>query len=56
MEAASGPVPNPRPQAMTMCDPGGCWDSEGRRVNRAGPVLVTPRGACVAQGATVQCP
>jgi hypothetical protein len=47
----------PRPSAITICDPGGCWDSEGRRLNRVGPLLLGPRGgACTTQGSVVQCP
>jgi hypothetical protein len=43
--------------SITSCDPGGCWDSEGRRLNQVGPMLVGPRGgACAVQGGVVQCP
>ncbi|TFZ08117.1 hypothetical protein [Ramlibacter humi] len=45
-----------RPTVLTHCDPGGCWDSDGRRLNRAGAVLMGPRGACATAGATVHCP
>ena len=45
-----------RPAAITSCDPGGCWDSEGRRLNQLGPVLVGPQGACTVQGGVVACP
>ncbi len=63
--AAAAPVPQPRPvrpvaverpAVITTCDAGGCWDSEGRRLNRAGPVLLGPGGPCVASGQAVQCP
>ena len=53
------PPPSPasaRPAVVTTCDAGGCWDSEGRRLNRAGPVLVGPGGPCIASGNGVQCP
>ena len=46
----------PRPAAITTCDPGGCWDSEGRRLNQMGPQLVGPRGVCTVQGGMVICP
>jgi hypothetical protein len=49
-------APNPRPAAITTCDPGGCWDSEGRRLNQLGPVLVGPRGTCTVQAGVVNCP
>ena len=44
------------PPVVTSCDPGGCWDSTGTRLNRAGPQLIGPRGACTTVGATVYCP
>ncbi|TFZ00773.1 hypothetical protein EZ313_20215 [Ramlibacter henchirensis] len=44
------------PPVVTSCDLGGCWDSNGTRLNRAGPLLIGPRGACVTSGATVHCP
>jgi hypothetical protein len=51
------PVHVPRPVAITTCDPGGCWDSEGRRLNFMGPVLISPQGGvCTVQGGAVQCP
>jgi hypothetical protein len=46
----------PRPTVITTCDPAGCWDSEGRRLNQLGPNLVGPAGPCIAQGAAVNCP
>lgn len=45
-----------RPPVLTHCDPAGCWDSDGRRLNRAGAMLIGPRGACTTAGATVHCP
>ncbi|MEJ6023339.1 hypothetical protein [Ramlibacter sp. PS4R-6] len=58
---ATVPPPAPpldvgRAAAITTCDPGGCWDSEGRRLTIVGPVLVGPRGACTAQSGVVHCP
>lgn len=56
---AQPPLPAPpieRPSVITACDAGGCWDSEGRRLNRAGPVLLGPGGACVTTGLQVRCP
>jgi hypothetical protein len=50
------PLAIPRPSAITTCDPGGCWDSEGRRLNSVGPLLVGPRGACTVQAGIVSCP
>jgi hypothetical protein len=44
------------PPVVTSCDLGGCWDSNGTRLNRAGPQLIGPRGACTTVGATVYCP
>jgi hypothetical protein len=46
----------PRPPVITTCDPGGCWDSEGRRLNSVGPVIVGPRGVCTVQAGLVNCP
>lgn len=55
--APPAPVSVSRPSAITTCDPGGCWDSQGQRLNRVGPVLIGPRGnACTVQGGLVQCP
>lgn len=46
----------PRPTVITICDPAGCWDSEGRRLNNLGPLLMGPRGACTVQGGLASCP
>lgn len=51
-----GPVQVPRPQALGHCDAGGCWDSNGTRLNRAGPALAGPGGVCAAQQGFVNCP
>jgi hypothetical protein len=57
--AATAPLPPlavPRPAVITTCDPAGCWDSEGRRLNNLGPMLVGPRGLCNPQGGIANCP
>jgi len=50
------PLEIAKPAALTTCDAGGCWDSEGRRLDRSGPVLVGPRGGCMVQAGVVHCP
>jgi hypothetical protein len=50
------PLTIPRPAAITTCDPGGCWDSEGRRLNIMGPLLVGPGGTCNVHPNVVTCP
>lgn len=50
------PLSIPRPVVITTCDPAGCWDSEGRRLNNIGPLLMGPRGPCTVQGGTASCP
>ncbi|HSV35840.1 MAG TPA: hypothetical protein VLI46_09795 [Ramlibacter sp.] len=50
------PLPIPRPAVITTCDVSGCWDSEGRRLNHMGPILIGPRGPCSIQGGAVNCP
>jgi hypothetical protein len=57
--AAAAPSPSlsiPRPIVITTCDPAGCWDSEGRRLNNMGPLLMGPRGPCSVQGGLASCP
>jgi hypothetical protein len=44
------------PAVVTTCDTSGCWDSNGRRMNNLGPMVVGPRGACTVVGGIVQCP
>ncbi|MDF2465162.1 MAG: hypothetical protein K0Q43_3397 [Ramlibacter sp.] len=56
MVAPPPPVPIPRPTVITTCDPAGCWDSEGRRLNNMGPLLMGPRGPCTVQGGLASCP
>lgn len=62
-QAAVRPPPHPatpltiqRPATITTCDPGGCRDSEGRRLNSMGPLLMGPGGACTVQAGLVHCP
>jgi hypothetical protein len=50
------PLAIPRAAAITTCDPAGCWDSEGRRLNNMGPLLMGPRGLCTIQGGLLNCP
>jgi hypothetical protein len=50
------PLAIPRTPTITACDPGGCWDSEGRRLNNMGPLLISPRGLCNLQGGMLNCP
>jgi hypothetical protein len=52
----SPPLVIPRAATVTACDPAGCWDSEGRRLNNVGPLLMGPHGFCSVQGGAVQCP
>ena len=54
----TAPLPQlaiPRPATITTCDPAGCWDSDGRRLNQMGPVLMGPRGPCSVHGGVVTC-
>jgi hypothetical protein len=46
----------PRAAAITACDPAGCWDSNGQRLNNMGPLLLGPRGVCVPLAGQVTCP
>jgi hypothetical protein len=50
------PLVIPRPTVITTCDSAGCWDSEGRRLNSMGPLLMSPRGPCTLQGGFANCP
>jgi len=50
------PAEVPRPTIITTCDPAGCWDSQGRRLNNMGPTLMGPRGLCSLQAGVVVCP
>lgn len=50
------PLALPRAAVITQCDPTGCWDSSGRRLNRVGPGLAGPGGPCTVQGNSAMCP
>jgi hypothetical protein len=53
----AAPVPPPAlPRTITNCDSGGCWTSDGQRLQRVGPQLLGPRGFCTTAGNAVQCP
>lgn len=54
--APAAPLAIPRAATITTCDPAGCWDSEGRRLNNMGPLLLGPRGLCTMQGGQLICP
>jgi hypothetical protein len=58
---AAAPLPAPpvviqRAPVITACDAAGCWDSDGKRHNQQGPLLVGPRGLCTLQGGLLNCP
>ena len=47
----------PTPPLTTLnCDAVGCTASDGSRLNRMGPNLWGPGGACIALGPVLQCP
>jgi hypothetical protein len=46
------PAP-PQPTQVMRCDDGGCWDSQGQRLNRSGHQLINPQGQFCAQQGTV---
>lgn len=50
------PLAIPRAPTITTCDPAGCWDSEGRRLNSMGPLLIGPNGVCTLQAGVLNCP
>ena len=50
------PVAIPRASVITACDAGGCWDSDGARLQRSGPNLMGPRGPCTPHGTLFNCP
>lgn len=58
--ASTLPVPQtPRPNVITNCDAGGCWDDVGGRYNRgAGSTFFPAAGgaACQLVGGAMQCP
>ena len=49
-------APIPGPRTVTSCDAGGCWTSDGTRVDRFGPDLRDRRGVCTLSGAVLRCP
>ena len=51
----SPPVQLPPLRTVTQCDPSGCWTSDGVRLNRLGPLLVGPPGACTVQSGVLSC-
>jgi len=53
---APPPVAVPRAGLITQCDATGCWDSNGQRLNRVGPLLNGPGGPCTVQGSSAVCP
>jgi hypothetical protein len=48
--------PAPPPLVVTGCDATGCWASDGSRLPRVGPDLLSPRGLCTVHGAVLRCP
>ena len=48
-------VQTPPLRTVTQCDPSGCWTSDGVRLNRLGPLLVGPPGACTVQSGVLSC-
>jgi hypothetical protein len=49
------PIQIPPVKTITICDPAGCWASDGTRLNRMGTMLVGPHGLCTVQGAVLSC-
>lgn len=54
--AATSPAAEPRPVTLGACDEQGCWTSDGRRLTRAGSLLIGPSGFCTQQGTALRCP
>jgi hypothetical protein len=54
--APAAPLAIQRPTPVTVCDAAGCWDSDGRRLNNLGPLLIAPSGPCALVAGLVQCP
>ena len=49
--------PQALPPQVARCDAGGCWDSQGQRLNRSGGQLGNPQGRlCTQQGTVLSCP
>jgi len=53
--AAPPPIQIPPLKTITLCDPAGCWASDGTRLSRMGSILVGPLGLCTVQGAVLSC-
>ncbi|HET9977352.1 MAG TPA: hypothetical protein VFQ20_07960 [Burkholderiaceae bacterium] len=53
--ARDAPPAGHPPLTLTACDAAGCWTSDGTRLQRAGSVLLGPRGVCQVSGPFVQC-
>lgn len=49
-------VTTPAPVTILVCDTTGCIASDGTRLNKVGPTLVGPRGACTLEGAELRYP
>ena len=54
--APNRPVAAAPPLTTLQCDAVGCSASDGSRLNRMGPDLWGPGGACIALGPVLQCP
>ena len=54
--ATSAPIGGSRTVTLSSCDEQGCWTSDGRRLQRAGSLLIGPGGFCTAHGAELRCP
>ncbi|HVR48833.1 MAG TPA: hypothetical protein VMS38_03790 [Pseudorhodoferax sp.] len=55
--AAPALAPAAQPAQVQRCDAGGCWDTQGQRLNRVGPQLANPQGQlCTQQGTVLSCP
>lgn len=50
------PVQRQMPLGIVACDATGCFTSDGRRLQRAGPQLLGPTGLCNDQGGVLVCP
>jgi hypothetical protein len=53
--APGSATPAPPNPVVTACDAQGCWDSNGRRLDRAGPLLLGPAGVCTLAGSQLNC-
>jgi len=52
----SSPIEPSHPVTLSACDEQGCWTSDGRRLQRAGSLLIGPAGFCIRHGAELRCP